>query len=123
MSDGELTPDDVDRMRAIVRARLSQRNWTALIATICGATVPVGAALSARRFPGWTILFLLLSGAVAMLLWHVNPWRRPQVRCPVCGDDWEHDDSLTSSRCEQCGLELPARATNAALDRQEERLL
>jgi hypothetical protein len=29
------------------------------------------------------------------------------VRCPVCGEDWEHDEFLGWSCCEECGLPLP----------------
>jgi hypothetical protein len=110
MSHGEPTPNDVERLREIVKARLSQRNCLALIATLCGAPVPVIAAVTGY-FSGWTLLAFLLSGGVGMLIWQLNPWRGPRVRCPVCGEDWEHDEFLGWQQCKQCGLRLPAGAT------------
>jgi hypothetical protein len=109
MSHREPTPDDLRRLRGIVKARLSQRNWVTLLAMLCGAVIPVIAF--SGHFVGWTLLAFLLSGAVGTLLWQLNPWRAPKVCCPVCGEDLEHDEFLGWQRCEQCGLTLPASAT------------
>ena len=98
------------QLREAVKARLSRRNWIALISTLCAAPIPVIAASSGQNFHGWTVLVFLLSGGAAMLVWHLNPWRA-RVRCPVCGEDWEHDEFLGWSQCEKCGLRLPASET------------
>lgn len=110
MSHDEPTSDELQRLRETGKARLSQRNWLAAIATIVAAPVPIIDAASGATFHTWTILFPLLAGGGAMLLWQLNPWKAAAVRCPACGEHWEHDEFLGWSQCEKCGLRLSARA-------------
>ena len=111
MSHGEPALADLQQLRLTVQARLSLQYWIALVATVVAAPVPLLSAVFCRHFPSWTILFPLLSGAVSILLWILNPWRSPRVRCPKCGEAWEHVEFLGWSQCEQCGLPLPVSAT------------
>ena len=58
------------------------------------------------HFSGWMVLVFLLCGGVGTLLWQLKPWRAPHVRCPACGEDWEHDEFLSWPQCEKCGLRV-----------------
>ena len=69
--------------------------------------IPVIAIIASDGIlPAWALLIALFSPAIGMLLWQFNPRREPRVRCPVCGEDWEHDEFLGWRCCEECGLTL-----------------
>src|SRR5688572_15631975 len=104
MPHDEPTSDDLRHLRETVEARLGRRNRLAAVATVVAAPVPIIDAASGAKFHTWTVLFPLLAGGGAMMLWQLNPWRAARVRCPVCGEDWEHDEFLGWSQCEKCGL-------------------
>lgn len=70
--------------------------------------LPIISALRDNPFQKWTIVVALFAPGVAMGLWDFNPWHRSRVRCPACGENWEHDEFLGWSQCAKCGLPLPA---------------
>jgi hypothetical protein len=107
------SPDDLRQLRAVVQQRLSRRNNVSLIAMFAGYPIPVIAIIASDGvLPAWALLIALLSPAIGMLRWQFNPRREPKVHCPVCGEDWEHDEFLGWRYCEECGLPLPTE--NAA---------
>jgi hypothetical protein len=109
-----INPEELERVRTVVRQRLSQRNWIGLIAMLWAAPIPLIAAWRCHPFPGWTVLVALLAAPAAMMIWELTAGRKSRICCPVCGEDWQHDDFLKWPQCEQCGLRLSAGVSRSS---------